>query len=51
MGGIFFVHSRGYMDESKKNIWKIIKDYFVFINSVNIEDGSENHQTAILKGE
>lgn len=48
--GILYVHSRGWMDDAHKNVWKILLDYFIPISeNFNPEDGSETHQALIFK--
>ena len=49
--GKLFVHGRGYLDDRKKNVWKIILDFFkVDPNSstFNSENGTEDHQIVIF---
>lgn len=47
--GTLVVNSRGYLDSTHKNVWKIIIDYFDIKSECNIEDGSGNHQRVIFK--
>jgi len=51
-GGYMIVHSRGYLDDGRKNIWNILSEYFTPDQTnthFNPGDASENHQTVRFK--
>lgn len=47
--GVLFVQGRGYLDGQRKNVWKILLDYFDAQSEIDSEDGTERHQQAIFK--